>query len=163
MFSKNNADIDYSITSKMLTDEITDISNLEAIKSKAKDVKSYQKFKTITCSFDFENPVVVDGINYYKMKDAVYNFGKIKETRRKIIMDAISYPFKAVRNILTAPGNFLRKLSGVPTEKEIIQANKSANADPFPIPDIGELYKDCSVMFKNIIQARFQKKNLQNI
>lgn len=158
MFSKNNADIDYSITSKMLTDEITDISNLEAIKSKAKDVKSYQKFKTITCSFDFENPVVVDGINYYKMKDAVYNFGKIKETRRKIIMDAISYPFKAVRNILTAPGNFLRKLSGVPTEKEIIQANKSANADPFPIPDIGELYKDCSVMFKKYNSGKISKE-----
>lgn len=92
------------------------------------------------------------------MKNAEYNFGRIKETKTKILLDAITYPFKAVKNILSAPGNLIRKLSGVPTAKELQQMEKKTKADPFPIPNIGELYKDCSFMFKKYESGKISKE-----
>lgn len=157
LFSKNNENVDYSDVSKKLADEIAAISKLETFKKNVGMLESHQKFKEISFEFDLKNPDIIDGVEYFRMKNAVYNFGKIKETRTKILMDAVSYPFKAVKNILTAPGNLLKKLSGLSAKKESKISN-AAQKDSLLIPDIGELYKNCSFMLKKYISGKISKE-----
>lgn len=156
MLSDKDPNAVFSRTTKMLSNEISDISKIRV--DKQGNEGTYQKFKSIDFEIDFENAKIIDGIKYYPMKNAEYNFGRIKETKTKILLDAITYPFKAVKNILSAPGNLIRKLSGVPTAKELQQMEKKTKADPFPIPNIGELYKDCSFMFKKYESGKISKE-----
>ncbi len=158
--SAKNPDGDFSDLEKILKQEIADISDLRLLKEGDTKLSNYQKFKSIDFKIDYDNPEIIDGIKYYGIKDGVYNFGAIKETKIKILLDALSYPFKAVKNILTVPGDLIKKALHIPTGKELRELRKMQNKkkEPFPIPDIGELYKDCAVMLKKYEGGKITKE-----
>jgi len=155
MLSSNSPKADFTKVTDMVTDEIIDTSNLKLVND---HLTSAQKFESIEFEIDYDNPVIINGVEYFRMKNAEYNFGRIKDTKLKILLDAVSYPFRAVKNILTAPAKFLKSLTASPAEKEAEKKAKEIKAKAAPIPDIGELYKDSSFMFKKYTEGKITKE-----
>ncbi len=119
--------------------------------------ESNLKFKNIRCTFDLESPSTVrDGVRYYKMKDATFNFGKIEETKLKIVIDAIEIPIKYAKMVFTLPLKAFRKLAGIEMPK--VEKNKDKAKIERVIPDVGEFFRDCSAMFKKYKKGKISQE-----
>lgn len=139
--------IDYSVTSKLVKHEIDNVTKLD---DAGNEVLS--GIKGIDFKLDLSMPdKIIGGKEYYSMKDAVYNFGAIEERKRKVVLDAICYPFKAFSHFVSTPTRFLKTLAGIPN-KEIKKPEKYVS------PDLGEFYRDCSVMFKKYKTGKISLK-----
>ncbi len=119
---------------------------------------THQKFKNIKFTFDLKNPSVVrDGVPYYKMQNAVFNFGKIEETRLKIVIDAFEHPIKYAKMVFTLPLKLFRKVTGIealkPTKEEKVQSEVKRM-----LPDLGEFYRDCFPMYKKYKKGRITQE-----
>lgn len=130
---------------------------------KLEDVRKYKsnfKFKNIKFKLELDKPDCVrDGVPVYKMKNAVYNFGKIEDTKLKIVIDALEQPFKYIKLVGSLPLKGVRKLAGISMPK---QEKPQKAAKRVVVPDIGEFYRDCFPMYKKykkgkITQEEFSK------
>ena len=60
--------------------------------------------KILKFKLELDKPDCVrDGVPVYKMKNAVYNFGKIEDTKLKIVIDALEQPFKYIKLVGSLP------------------------------------------------------------
>lgn len=142
--------IDYNFISKLVKQEIDASVHLDDTGNKVLD-----NIKNIDFKLDLTRPdKFINGKEYYSMKDAVYNFGAIKERKRKVVIDAFCYPFKAFSHFISTPTRILKSIAGIPN-KEIKKAPK------FVSPDLGEFYRDCSVMFKKYKTGKINVKEFR--
>ena len=107
-----------------------------------------QKFSTIDFKIDLNSPKSSGDGEYYTMNDAVFNFGNIKNRKRKVLIDAITYPFNAIKNLIKLPSKPIKSLL-VKKEEKV--------KNPYEVPDLGELYRDCSVMFQKYKNGKIDK------
>jgi len=121
------------------------------------DLSSGQRFENIKFTFDLSKPSVVrDGVAYYKMKNASFNFGRIQETKLKIVIDALEHPIKYAKAVLELPLKGFRKLTGMEAPKKP-ETPKEAKSEHM-LPDLGEFYRDCFPMFKKYKKGRISKE-----
>ena len=88
------------------------------------------------------------------MKNAVFNFGRIKNTRIKAIIDAFERPVVLIKKIGNLPLNGIRKLANI----EIPQGKKEKKDSGLLLPDIGEFYRDCFPMYKRYKKGTISQK-----
>ena len=116
---------------------------------------SNQKFQNVSFRLNLNEPSKVDnGVEFYKMKNAVFNFGRIKNTRIKAIIDAFERPVVLIKKIGNLPLNGIRKLANI----EIPQGKKEKKDSGLLLPDIGEFYRDCFPMYKRYKKGTISQK-----
>jgi len=118
------------------------------------------KFKSLDFKLDLSNPASgPDGELYYAMKSPVFDFGRIKDTKTKILLDALGFPVKTLKKVIFFPQNAYNAVKKifVKAPKETAAAEDSVNSLLQKV-DFGELFNDCSVMFKKYKRGSIDKK-----
>lgn len=133
------------------TDDIDNEINYAINKNLDGEIR--QRFNTIDFKLELNNAKSDTGDEYYTMQEAVFNFGHIKNRRRKVLIDAITYPFNALKNLIKLPSKPIKPLLVGKEEKA-----KSA----YEVPDLGELYRDCSVMFQKYKNGKISKEKFSD-
>ncbi len=88
------------------------------------------------------------------LESAVFNFGRVQEKKIKAVVDALLYPVKALKSLIAAP---VKPLLGL-----------SKKTAPLPPPkaegnyaDIGELYNDCTTMYRKYLKGKISMADFQ--
>lgn len=157
----------------------------EVLKSDSKIAKK-MSHNFVKAKFEIDlsaTPKVRDGVKYYKMSNGEFNFGRIKESKWKVVIDAVTYPFKAIKSLFKIPLNPVKKMAfheppARPAASKECQ-NKGQKCTPVPeaeakkapkpqkkktkklsyeMSDLGELYRDCTPVFKRYQRGAISKE-----